>query len=387
MPSILAHNSDNASGPVSGSLGTIAKNVSTASESLSASVFNRFVLQSAARDLVPRERVAFCLRRPIPTKEVVDVFYAPVSSSSHYGGLQVCGSVWMCPVCASKISEKRRIDMSDGIRSFYDESGIRRVLLVTFTLSHSIRDNLSDVLSVLRRARRLLLAGRWWSDLRGSYGIVGQVRALECTYGSNGWHPHMHVLLFFEREVPIIPFTDDMKSRWSFAVSSAGGVANYANGCDVRFTDAEIAEYVAKWGKDPKWTASHELAKAVVKRGRSGGLTPLQLLSMYSGGDNNAGVLWLQYALNFKGMRQLFWSRGLRVRLGLKVEKTDEELAKEQDEIAILLAQLTIDQWRVVIGNDARADLLNVAMSGDRIQVLGFLSSIGVFVSDYASDY
>jgi hypothetical protein len=173
-------------------------------------------------------------------------------------------------------------------------------------------------------------------------------------------------------------FTDEIKCRWGSAVKSAGGFASYQHGCDVRFSDADIADYIAKWGKDPKWTAAHEMTKSVSKYASNDGRTPLQLLSDYFYGDTDAGRLWLQYALNFKGQHQLYWSRGLRALLGLEPEKSDEELATEQEEIAIILASLSIGAWRVVVANDARAELLEVAASGDKQQVLAFLGQLGV---------
>jgi hypothetical protein len=310
----------------------------------------------------------------------VDVLYAPAKQVAHYGGLQVCGSVWICPVCAAKISERRRVELAAALATWSTEPAVvaRRLLLVTFTLQHHIGDSLSSVFSALKRARRLLMGGKYAVAFAQKYAIVGMVRTLELTYGENGWHPHLHVLYFFEREVPIIPFTDEIKARWSATVKSAGGFASYQHGCDVRFSDADIAEYIAKWGKEPKWTVSHEMTKSVSKYGSRDGRTPLQLLAEYFDGNQASGRLWLQYALTFKGERQLFWSHGLRVRLGLEVEKTDEELAAEQEEIAIILASLSIGAWRVVVANDARAELLEVAASGDKAQVFAFLGQLGV---------
>lgn len=378
-------------------LGIYARNSSKASVSRSDTLLNRFALQATARSILPRERVSTCLRRPIPAQSygsvsalgdrrlvgrrgVVDVLYAPVAGQAHYGGLQVCGSVWLCPVCAAKISEKRRLELSSAVSSWLtsDELLPRRTILVTLTLQHKLGNNLSVVLDWLKTARKGLVSGRWSREFATAYGLVGSVRALEITYGRNGWHPHMHILMFFDRDLPILPFTDDISSRWSYLVSRAGGYANLENGCDVRYSDADIADYVAKFGREPKWTAAHELTKQVVKISKKGGSTPLELLRSAMWGDTDAARHWLEYAVNFKGQRQLFWSQGLRRRLGLLGEKTDEELALEQDTIAIILAELTYEQWRVILLNDARADLLNVASSGDTDMVWGFLASLGV---------
>ena len=81
----------------------------------------------------------------------------------------------------------------------------------------------------------------------------------------------------------------------------------------------------------------------------------------------------------FRGRHQLVWSDGLRARLLPELEeKSDEELANEHDEMAVLLATLTLSQWRAVVGNDARAELLSVAASGDRAQLVSFLACLGI---------
>lgn len=342
----------------------------------------RFALQSAARQLLPREGVAKCMRgvRPREGGYDVSVLYAPVGQIGHFGGLQICKSIWMCPVCAAKVSERRREELTQALKNWCDtnEDQARRLLLVTFTLQHQIGDNLSDVLDALKRARRGLVSGRAAKLFNAEYGCVGTIRSLEVTYGANGWHPHLHVLMFFDREVPIIPFTEAIKERWSDCVSSAGRYASWMHGCDVRFTDQEIADYVAKWGKEPKWRIEHELTKGPSKAGRKGGSTPMQLLADYWSGDTDAGRLWLQYAVNLKGERQLYWSSGLRDRLGLVEEKTDEELAEEQPEIAILLAQLSYGSWRVVLANDARGELLEAAGTGDASKVKALLVKLGI---------
>src|SRR4051794_16390042 len=84
----------------------LAKGVATQSDADWRQV--RWQLQREARALLPDERVAFCMRRIQAT--TVDVLYSPQHKSAHYGGLMVCGSVWVCPLCAAKISEHRRVE-------------------------------------------------------------------------------------------------------------------------------------------------------------------------------------------------------------------------------------------------------------------------------------
>jgi hypothetical protein len=54
------------------------------------------------------------------------------------------------------------------------------------------------------------------------------------------------------------------------------------------------------------------------------------------------------------------------------------EIAARADEPAVLLVALTRVQWNVILGNDARGEVLEVASSGDVEQLLKFLHDIGV---------
>lgn len=363
------------------SLGTVAR---FASPSLSAPSFSspsvrRFSLQAAARELVPHERVALCLRRPIPAAAGVELLHVPSRGTAHYGGLQVCGSVWMCAVCSSKISERRREELSAGVKAWGGQ-----IVLCTFTLQHKRSDELSGLLSDLLKAYRNTKNGKAWMGFLERFEVAGTVRALEPTHGWHGWHPHLHVLFFLGPGADVEAFTEQLRERWLACVAKVGRYASPQWGLDVRSANADIAAYVAKFGKQPKWTVAHEVAKAVSKRGRDGGLSPMQLLECYLlFSDDDAGAHWQEYAAAFKGKKQLVWSRGLRALLGLVVEeKTDQELVEEVVEEAVCLAVLDLAAWRVVLANDARGELLDVASSGDAGEVRRFLLALGVEVHD-----
>jgi hypothetical protein len=357
-------------------LGTIAKfDTPPPSGGRGEAAVRRFMLQSAARELVPGERVAKCLRVPAGTG--VDVFYAPAARAAHYGGLQTCGSIWMCPVCAAKISERRRVELQAALAGY---DGV--VVLATFTVQHRVSDRLSTLLEGFLDSLRRLRLGRPWQKIEARFGIAGVVRAVEITHGANGWHPHAHMLFFLPPGTDTLAIhllESALRRRWLGVLARAGLSASWSVGVDVRAADNAAGDYVSKFGSD--WTAAHELTKAVVKQGRGGeSRTIAQLLADFAvAGDHQAGELWREYALLFRGKKHLVWSRGLRDRLLPNVaEKTDEELANEHDEVAVLLATLTLRQWSVVVGNDARAELLTVASSGDLVQLIDFLITLGV---------
>jgi hypothetical protein len=333
------------------------------------------MVQSGARELMPDERVAVCLRRPIPGAAFVSVLYSPAQKAAHFGGLQVCGSVWMCPVCAARISEVRRLEVAEAIKAWGGQ-----IVLATFTLQHKASDVLVGLLEDLQGAVRKMRSGRAWMSFQERYGMVGSIRALEITDGVNGFHPHQHVLFFVAGGIDLEAFTHELRDRWGASVAKVGRYASLRWGLEVQAANADIADYVAKFGREPKWTTAHELAKAVSKRGRRDGLTMLDLLESYVVlGSVSAGQRWQEYARVFKGRKQLVWSKGLRVLLGLAVEeRTDEEIVEDAVEDAVVLAQLDLAAWRIVLASDARAELLDVASSGDAEKVYLFLRCLGV---------
>ncbi len=335
----------------------------------------RFMLQAGARDLLPNERVAVCLRRSIPGTPGVSVLYSPRQKAAHYGGLMVCGSVWMCPVCSAKISERRREELAAAVAAWGGQ-----IIMATFTLQHTAGDALVSLLDGLQEAMRKMRSGRRWMAIQDQHGMVGSVRALENTDGINGFHPHQHVLFFVAGGVDVDVFEQQLRDRWLASVAKVGRYASPKWGLNVKATTADIAAYVAKWGKEPKWTAAHELAKAGSKRGHGDHSSMPELLESFVVlGDVEAGTRWREYAQAFKGRKQLVYSPGLRALLGLIAEeKTDEEVAAEAVEDAVVLAVLDLAAWRVVLANDARAELLNVASSGDPAQVRSFLLRLGV---------
>ncbi len=80
-------------------------------------------------------------------------------------------------------------------------------------------------------------------------------------------------------------------------------------------------------------------------------------------------ALWREYLAAFAGTSQLRWSRKLRERLGLEVERSDAEVAGEQAEDGVLLASLYLDEWRAVWAAGKVVALLDAAASGDAAAV------------------
>ena len=346
----------------------------------------RFELLNAARDLLPKERVANCLRFRIDAVRPIEVLYSPDTASAHYGNVAACGSVWTCPVCSAKISERRRIELQEVVDTWLSQD--RGIVLLTFTLQHRQGEDCEDVLDGLLEAHRDLWRYRAGIELRHDFGILGRVRSLEITHGGNGWHPHVHVLLFLGRKLSNFEakrLRNQTSDLWSHILSKKARYASAVHGVDMRFADNEIADYVSKFGSD--WSVAHEVAKSHVKVGTGKNRLPNNLLADYLQGDIEAGKLWQEYAKAFKGKTQLQWTKGFRSLIGLGENKTDLELVREQEQVAIPLARLDQDQWRLVLANDIRAELLIVAANGSQAGVKSFLEMFGIFGVQYPGYY
>lgn len=320
-----------------------------------------FYLQSLARELLPEERVAWCLRRMQPAEKQVKVFKNDYTNKSHYKGLIVCGRLWPCPVCASKISEGRRRELSAAL----SDSDLVPIL-ITYTVRHNAGMKLPVLLDGLLKAYRFFKAGKGFQTIIDEYGWQGSVRSLEPTHGKNGWHPHLHELVLLSGELSEAArhgLEITLKKRWAQSLAKYDLTASWTHGVDLRTARKDVAEYVAKFGREPSqdgWTLEHEVTKAVTKRGSADGRTPLQLLADYGEGDIKAGRLFQEYAKAFKGRKQLVWSGDLKKRLGVG-EVSDEELTDEGGEGDRLLATLKADEWRAILRADLRGELLEAA--------------------------
>lgn len=352
----------------------------------------RYKLQDYAARLLPNHRVAQCQRLLTPTAAGISVMHSPECKSAYFRNTITCNRLWECPVCAEKITNQRREELSAAIAS------ARRLgwspVLLTATLRHSKADKLADVLGALLAAWRAFTSGKGYQELSEQWYWQGSIKSLEPTYGINGWHPHLHFLIFLSgdpKSFNIGGFKDMVSDRWMQVLKRQGFDASYEHGIDVRTADADIADYVAKFGREPKeagWTASREMTKGGSKRGKQEGLTPFQLLEIFGKGDDSeeylqasgvvgsskqAGALFSEYVAAFSGRKQLVWSRGLREALALAPELSDADEAAVQPADAVELVLIERSSWKLIAASGRRGDLLDVAAAGDAIQLRAWL--------------
>ena len=298
---------------------------------------------------------------------------------AYYRGLAHCGSVWACPVCSNKIRVKRAKE----IQQLVEAHGQARTLMLSLTVRHGMGDELASIVRGITLAWAKVQQGSEWRDLLGAHGARGFIRALETTYGANGWHPHFHMVVFLDRSLEVDEveaLREALSVRWRQKVRLVLGSKHQPDdehGCDLRPLHA--AEYIAKMGL--------ELTDPFTKEGRGGSRTPWQVATdavsaldqrdakVRSKGRQDA-KLWTTYTTAMKGRKMLNYTRfvqDLRRQLGL-VEKSDKELSSEvegqeadEDVQEVLVAQIDRLEWRAVrCVRGARGQLLDLVERGHR---------------------
>jgi hypothetical protein len=350
-------------------------------------VFERYLLTEIAGEVLPDSRCVFCMKSIVPGRNGVSVIYSAEHSRASYGNLMTCGSIWLCAVCAAKISEKRRVELVQLVGCHFGG-----LAMITFTLQHELKDSLSDTLGKLKFACGKIFEGDFWTRFKLETGYIGCVKAREMTWSPrNGWHPHMHDLFFFEQ---IMSKSDVecmqrlLTDRYLYLLGKAGGTALPGLAVDVRVAERSVdivAEYVAKWDKLPSssyWGIESEITKSFVKRSKSAkGLTFWQLLKIAGQGDCDAVKLVREYSKAIKGMSSLAYSKGLKSLLKGEF-LTDQDLTDQVEEGGVEMAFLAREIWRQVCKKQLRGQLLIAAGTGNTEDLIQFLASNDINLPD-----
>lgn len=317
--------------------------------------WERYAWKSAVNQILPKSRTSKCMRWRVPNQSL-QVHKSVEHEKAFYSGLQVCASVWACPVCAAKISERRRAELVTALALAKARGW--DVFMLTLTVPHGLGDDLAALLEQIHKAWRSTTTSRAGKALRKLLGVRGTIRALEVTHGSNGFHPHLHVLLFLDGGISPQDVQTAFTPLWQKACERAGlPRPSDLHGCRVE-DGTYAAAYASKWGLESEMTKSH------TKRGKNGSRTPWDFLRAFlskSEGWQQSAILFRTYAEAFKGKRQLYWSNGLRDLLAMGEQASDEEVAAVQDDCARVLAELTDEHWRAILRTRSESTVLDMA--------------------------
>ncbi len=339
---------------------------------------------ATARNLRPCGREATCGMRPSSGLKSVDFVRNANTGDVRADGCHVCGSLWTCPICAANISETRCQELQSATRTWIATGNC--VLMATLTVPHLHHECLDNLYLRLKDAMARLRGSRAYKDAMAS--TLGVVRAVEVTYGeANGWHPHFHILIFQSGRITdeqLVNLRLTLSAAWQKSAVAAGfSPPDLHIGCNLVHgvsVEERLAAYLAKMGRDlppptdrdqltaRQWGAECELSKWHTKRAKGPDrFSPFALLDAYQAARKSSEkskfrALWLEYASAMKGQRQLVWSRGLKDalrRLGASIgEQTDEEAALPDCSAENVVAVVSVEEWRWIVGFRLAAPLL-----------------------------
>lgn len=295
---------------------------------------------------------------------------------AHVGNVSHCGSPWNCPICAPVVRMRRSLEVAQAVEH-WQELG-NSVVFPTLTLPHAFGDPLGPRLSLICRALGACHNGKGWLVRRKALRYVGSVRAPEVTDTINGWHAHLHALLFVEGavdEAAVDAYRQWLYGRWANVVASSGFGDINSHGIEVKVTgrsSGRLGEYlqVIEGG----WSMGAELTQSTSKRSRTA-VDSLRLFAQT--GDLSGRARWLEWEAGTAGKSSLRFSPGLRaVVLPEVAEVTDVEAASAEG-----LGRWLLKAW---IDGEDWIRMLKSGESGDALRELVEVAFVLVLMTETA---
>lgn len=304
-------------------------------------------LQRTLWSVTDLKRLAGCHRWIQDKNGAANVWWSP--GKAKWSGLQNSGSVWASPVAAVRIAKIRAAEVSNAVEEWKSQNSDHSVEFLTLTLRHSKDQSLTEVWDMISYAWKSITQTASW---RGGARMVGDkerfgidhwLKSVEVTVGENGWHVHVHVLLFTQKNL-----SDDEREtmenrffeRWKNAAVRKGFRApTRKNGIKIEqaVKNGDAKAMGAYMAKGAVASIGNEIASGGIKTARrSSSRTPFQILADLATAEkgspeyNKDFFLWREWEKNSLGRRQMAWSKGAKSALG--VTDLDDEKALEKSD-------------------------------------------------------
>lgn len=281
----------------------------------------------------------------VPCSDFVKMEHATFDGMGHakLEGIAHDHNTWICPVCSLQIARGR----VEELRTLAYRAKKRDYELyhMTITMGHEIWEKLGDMLEDMDYCRT-----RMWRNgtIRRLYSehFIGRVQVLEIMRGmdelSNGWHPHLHILLVGQKNIDVEAIEKKMSDAWIKCLKSVGREGKEGIALQIK-PAAEIEDYLTK--------IPCEIALGnVSKHGHGCHMSFFQMVNYAVGmacTREDIDPLIVEYYRATKGRKQLEWSRGLKAEFGI-TDKSDEQLVEEASKALYVLAMTNNRNWRKI---------------------------------------
>ena len=267
--------------------------------------------------------------------------------SSRVLGVRACLHSWACPYCSARKMSKYAARISAAIEALGTLCDLVPIM-ITFTVFHTNKYSCDEVFELLTRAYtmfdkmasikkrkksngHLYANGGAWNKFCTEFNVVHKIKACEVTYGSQGWHPHLHNLYFVPRSrlQDVAEFEESLKDFWAQCVDKAAGVVfpddryeirKFLEGKETRADYQHCGLYISKNADGSirqmrsgdyacgytyaHWGAEKELTGLACKVARDGHYTPMQMLQAAYDGNEELLEKYLEFASTVITRRQ-----------------------------------------------------------------------------------
>ena len=231
-------------------------------------------------------------------------------------GPRACQNSWACPECTARQMKKYSTRIAAALDALKDQG--YAAAMFTFTIFHTIRQSCEDTFFLLRKAweimdkqktwRRKKKDGSYyvnagiWSQFHNAFQFTHHVKTLEVTYGKHGWHPHIHMLIWFKKSdlQKLADWEEKLNTEWSRCIDKAAKllygteserykIRQFLESKADRDDAEHLGLYISKTedGKIREWTSGaylcgwggeNELTGLNLKSARKDNMTPFQML-------------------------------------------------------------------------------------------------------------
>ena len=403
------------------------------SDSRIAGMLRRYISSNLKYDRDPRLKgIKLCGSRILPAPGGDGRVYVAVNDvSAHFKGLASCHSPWACPICSAKVMAKKGAEIAaliEAKKQLYHEYAF----MLTFTLPHTEQMSCYQTDTVLEKTWRKF-TGTYgkskrkyhvYGTFRDTFNITSIVRVYEFTWGYNGWHPHIHALLWTAKEnfPKLAEWEDKLTAQWFKCARSTHEklIKDEKNNPDVKPVDLDdmysernlkpkTGHRAVFFSKDSRgqvvvqksshyisgWSADKELSTQKIAH-HNGHYSPQEMLQKaYDAKDDHTRNFWLdlylEYAITTRGHR--------RVNFTPKDRNITKDWISREGFITMLKKRITDKvgetravfwfdklQWHAILiseytyRRDLRSEILEAALK-DPPSIVSLLKSIDIDVS------
>ncbi|QOX80217.1 hypothetical protein FY034_15165 [Trichlorobacter lovleyi] len=197
--------------------------------------------------------------------------------------------------------------------------------MLSLTVPHDSGESLSEVFLRLSKIKKQMFLLRSWRKL--SNCLDGAITVLHILHGKNGWHPHIHMLLFFKPESPV-PEESEVSNIWLTAMLKQGLDVSFDHSASFKLFESDNTVGYYLCGLNDKKNKGRNIFEIIASAILKNNYSDLNLLQ--------------EYALAVKGRHNVSWSKGLRRLSGLQEKKGNTEMKRD------LIASLSAADWKAI---------------------------------------